>query len=309
MNCLAQKIALILIVLAPASNAIILLGANNSANQTNPGGGLPFDSVARLSNAAGTTIGGTGVHLGDGYILTANHVGPFSSVTFDGSTFFAHDGVAPVQVGATDMKIFRLTTVPTVGAAQIYTGNLELANSATIVSWGRGRADTIESSVNPNIVPWSLNNTTVAKRWGTNQPKSEITNFSYTFGQTYTFNALQTVAGANTGVPATAGTGVNEAAAQVLDSGSGLFQNIGGTWFLTGITSVITIQNPSSATYGNDTPGTYNGSGFLVAPGTGDLNIFVKVSSYTTQIAAIVPEPGTALLSLLSIPFALRRRR
>ncbi|MBC7979156.1 MAG: PEP-CTERM sorting domain-containing protein, partial [Armatimonadetes bacterium] len=47
----------------------------------------------------------------------------------------------------------------------------------------------------------------------------------------------------------------------------------------------------------------------LVAPGTGDLNIFVKVSSYTTQIAAIVPEPGTALLSLLSIPFALRRRR
>lgn len=84
------------------AQAIILLGLGNSDNLTDPGSGAPFASVARLSNGLGT-IGGSGIYLGNGYILTANHVGPFSSVTFDGVTTYTHDGMTPQQVGTTDI--------------------------------------------------------------------------------------------------------------------------------------------------------------------------------------------------------------
>jgi len=301
---LIRAVFVILLCQAPA-NAIVLFGKDNTGNLSDPGTGTPWASVARLSNADGSVIGGSGIYLGNGYILTAAHVGPFASVTFDGSTFFMHDGVNPVQVGSTDMKILRLTSTPTVAAVGLYTGSLELSTTGTLVGWGVGRA--AATAVNATVVPWGAASTS-DKRWGTNTPKGTIAGFSYS---TYIFDALQTSLGSSSGTPT--GTGSDEAAASLYDSGSGMFQNIGGTWFLTGITSVVTQKGgASTSTYGNDVPATTlpgSPTGIQLPGGSGDINIFVRVSSYATQINTLIPEPSSLLLALTSCCLFLRRRR
>ena len=275
---------------AAQANAVILLGKDNSANQSNPGTGVPWDSVGRLSNLDGSIVGGSGIYLGNGYILTANHVGPFASVTFDGSTFYTHDGVPPIQVAANvDMKILRLTTMPTVAAVTLLTAPSELVAPATLVGWGVGRNPA--SSVGATVVPWDLDKNTIAKRWGLNAPKA-IGNFGYQSGS---YQGLITYLGSNSAVPA--GLGNDEAAATLLDSGSGLFQQILGTWYLIGLTTGVDTYGTS--TFGNDQP---------IDP-NGDANYFARISSYDTQINALIPEPSSLLLTSPALLLLLRRRR
>ncbi len=289
-----------LLLIQAESEALILYGEDNSQNLTDPGTGVPFDAVGGLGNSDSSVIGGTGVHLGNGFILTANHVGPFASVTFDGSTFFTHDGAAPVQVASgVDLKIFRLSAVPPVSSALIYTGTDELLRPATIVGWGRGRDDTSPPSTSVN--GWG-NTGTIAKRWGTNTPQAAIDDFSYS---SYTLDALETVLG-NT-------AGASEAAVTLNDSGSGLFQEIDDIWYLTGITTVVTNKSGAgTSTFGTDTPAIVtpgSPTGIALLPSAGDVNIFVRTSSYATQIATLVPEPSVMLLCLPGLATLMCRRR
>lgn len=294
---------------ATPGHAIILFGLGNSNNLSDPVTGVPFESVARLSDSAGTSLGGSGIYIGNGYMLTANHVGPFERVTFDGSTPYYHDGVTPIQIGSTDMKIFRLTTTPTVAAVQLYSGNLEVGATGTLVGWGVGRDP--NTSVNATLVPWG-DSSTSDKRWGLNTPTAFYDNF---VNGAYTFDILQTTLGSSSGVPA--GLGGSEAAATLLDSGSGLFQFLDEQWYLTGLTTNVTQRGGgSTSTFGNDVPG-------VLAPatppatdtqigllgGAGDINIFARIGSYTDQINTLIPEPSSLLLTAPAFLLLLRRRR
>lgn len=290
------------------AHAIILFGLGNTDNTTDPLTGAPYESVARLSNGAGV-FGGSGIYLGNRYVLTANHVGPYASVTFDGITSYAHDGIAPVQIGTTDMKIFRLTTAPTVAAVQLYTGNSEVGSTGTMVGWGVGREPA--TAVNSTLVPWG-DDSTSDKRWGLNTPTAFYDGFT---AGSHTFDILQTTLGSSSGTPA--GLGVSEAAATLLDSGSGLFHFLDGQWYLTGLTTNLTQRGGgSTSTFGNDvsgvltppvSPATNTQIGLF--PGAGDINIFARVSSYADDINTLIPEPSSVLLSLTSALFLLRRRR
>lgn len=297
------------LALSTSAHAIILFGAGNSENITNPGNGLPFDTVARVASADGVEDGGSGVHLGGGYIITAAHIlnTELNSVTFDSSTFYARDlSFSPVQIGNTDLKIFRLSSIPTVGAATLYNGSSELLHSASLVGFGSGRRN--GEALNSLVVEFAPGGSPLVKRWGTNDPVTTVPAFSYTqTGITYTFDAIQTSLGASGA--ANPGTGDFEAAAGPRDSGSGLFQFIDGNWYLTGLTSAIFAQNPGSATFGEDLPGIFAGGSASIPVGAGDPNLFVQISSYAADIATIIPEPSTLFLSLTSGLFLLRRRR
>lgn len=279
----------------PAS-AIILFGLGNSANQTDPGTGAPFDSVARVFTTIGGTTRGSAVHLGNGYMLTANHVDVTTnqSFTFDGVTPYALDtGFTPTQVAAgVDMKVFKLTTTPTVAAANVYTGVAELTESATLVGWGRGRL--VSVPLESAVVSWG-GSETIAKRWGMNDPDSYF-NATYSHNSiNYNFESIVTILGTDTGVPA--GLGDSEAAITQYDSGSAMFQFIGGQWYLTGI--AVTVETSESSTFGND----------AIVPGRGDANFFARVGNHDGQILALVPEPAVALLIPIGVLAGMKRRR
>ena len=291
------------------ADAVILYGAGNDANLTPPASGAPFDAVARVQSSPGAQNGGSGVHLGGGYMLTAAHIAntEIASVTFDSVNFYSRDlSFSPVQIGGTaDMKIFRLSSVPTVGSAAIYTGTSEMSHGGTLIGWGRGRVE--GSALNTNTVPLADGGTPLVKRWGTNDPTRTIDDFSIL---SFTFDAIETVLGNVGGNPNNNGTGDFEAAATPRDSGAGYFQQIDGNWYLTGIATFIIQQNTDNATYGNDVAWSGNSNGTLSAPvGTGDPNFYVRVSSYADEILMVIPEPSSALLAWLALSGLIMRRR
>lgn len=278
-----------------SAHAIILFGLDNSENQSDPLTGVPFDAVARVSNATSGQIGGSAVHLGDGWMLTADHVGSIAFTTFDGSEFYNRDVSQPtVQIGTTDMKLFRLDTVPAVSAAQIYFGSAETTAPATLIAWGRGRDPSVP--VNSDTVAWSNSLNTSAKRWGENRPAAidDLSYFNENTSKSYDQETIFTVLGdSNTGL------GANEAGLLTHDSGSGMFQQIGGVWYLIGLAYAVEVSGVS--TFGDDDINSID---------RGDLNYFVRVSTYSDEILTVIPEPSTAAVAgLLAMLMVTRRRR
>ncbi len=266
-------------------HALIFYGLDNSANGTHPGSGVPFDAVARVAaNNTPASIGelnGSAVHLGGGYLLTANHVDTSiaSKTSFDGITWYDRDPLfAPVQVAAnTDLKIYRLGELPAgIPAASILTLPLETTAPAVIVGWGRGRnpAVALESAV----VGWG-NFSTAGKRWGLNRPHDYV-DVDYQSG---TYEAIRTFLWDDSHP---ASLGELETAVLDKDSGSPMFQLHGGTWYVIGIATGVSTLN--SSTFGNTV-------------GTSDANYFARVSVLSDQILAIVPEPASYLLALCSL--------
>ncbi len=292
--------------------AVILFGAGNDTNLTDPGTGLPFDTVARVHSSPGAQDGGSGVHLGGGFMLTAAHLSDnqLNSVTFNGSDFISRDmSFTPVQIGSADLKIFRLSSVPTVGAANVYSGIDELTTDGALVGWGRGRDEDNDPGPGSTTVPIAGGNTPLVKRWGTNDPARSIDNFIYDFGQTtYTFDALETVMANDS--PPFPGTGDFEAAATTRDSGAGFFQEIDGEWVLTGIAAAIFQLDPGNVTFGNDVAwnGSQVGVDYGSGTGSGDSNVYVRVSSFADDINNIIPEPSSALMVTFAMTGLLLRR-
>lgn len=167
---------------------------------------------------------------------------------------------------------------------------------------GTGRA--AGEPINTDQVEIAGGATPLVRRWGTNDPNRTIGGFTYTNGSSFTFDALETTMGN--------AEGANEAAATFRDSGSGFFQEIGGSWYLTGITAALLRQGPPDVTFGNDVAGVGSvlGTDYGLLAGGGDTNIFVRVSSYAGDINALIPEPSSAILvGLSSLLLAARRRR
>jgi len=291
--------------------ALIFWNLGNSANQSDPGTGVPWNSVAAVSNSSGTSRSGSAIYLGDGYLLTANHVtisSTYSYVTFNGSDFYEIDTsfkagsrYAGKQVlsgnGSVvlDLAVFKLKTVPTgVTPVLMLTTPSEQIAPATIIGWGVGRADS--SSLGNATVAWG-NATTSAKRWGLNEPKTFMP-ISYSG---YSFNSIVTVAGASGPGYFPAGLGNAEAALTLLDSGAALFQQISGTWYLIGVANTVEQQaGTNTSTFGIDSL-TDSMSG---DPKRGDQNFFTRISSYHTQIQALIPEPSTGGMIAMSLLFA-----
>jgi hypothetical protein len=264
------------------AQAILIFNMDNLANTTDPGT-VPWDAAARVANYDGSTVtavGGTAVHLGDGYMLTANHNPNRTHVSFDGSTWLEVDGTyAPQQVAPNvDLKIFKLASIPTTSAVILHDNSGgELNTSGTIVAWGRGRE--FDTQLGDDIQDFGKD-PTIDKRWGTNTIR-EVANESWDASAvTYTQEAMTAVLGDS--------EGDNEFAFAIHDSGSPYFQVIGGTMVLTGIAASRTAQNGTTGdfkgTFGND-------SLFPLLP-SGDENLFVQVGAYADEIAGIVPEPS-----------------
>jgi len=294
--------ALLLAAHLPAS-AIVFWNLGNDANQADPGTGVPWASVAKIYDPLNNAISGSAVYLGNGYLLTANHVyvGPnfdtndYSQVSFDNINSYLIDpnfGNYGIQVApGVDMKVIKLTLNPAgVNAVTLLTSPIEQVAPATLVGWGKGRDPSIPlASTN---VTWGTD-ATAEKRWGLNEPK---------FSGSGPYDYLGTIAGASGPSFAPGGLGDAEASVALYDSGSGLFQEIADTWYLIGITT--STDDGGSTDFGIDD---------ITSPERGDRDYFARISSYHEEITALVPEPSTiSLLAMAGAALAaitLRRRR
>jgi hypothetical protein len=277
---------------------IILVGGGNAINTTDPGDGLPWDEVARITNASGTHVtSGTAVHLGGGYMLTANHVSLSQGyVSFDGTTTYQISGASAVQVTSgsdvIDLKVFQLTANPGSLGVNLFPESAKgwetVFGAATHVGWGVGHSSTDTDN------PWTWgDSSTSTKRWGVNDFEAAVMLTYSSGGVNYDFESLETALDTD--------ASVNEAAATVYDSGSGLFVQDGvGEWFLAG--TMVTVSTNGSSTFGVED--------------AQDLNYSVRIAEYADEISLLmasplaVPEPSaSALLIGLSVgAFMLRRR-
>ncbi|MES2571346.1 MAG: hypothetical protein V4710_15000, partial [Verrucomicrobiota bacterium] len=81
------------------SQALIVFGADESAHLTAPLNGAPWRYVARLD-----TNNASGVYLGNGFLLTANHVNLPATALIDGVTYLIDPSYEPHQIDGADIK-------------------------------------------------------------------------------------------------------------------------------------------------------------------------------------------------------------
>ena len=273
--CGRLKLFLLFMALHLSACAIILYSGDNNANQSAPDAARTdiYNAVARVTDPSGTSTYGTAVHIRGKYILTANHVGGFTYFLLNGSVYQRDPSFSPISFGSVDMKIIKLITDPGLPEIELYTGEQDIPYetgnnwwnkstqyaTGTLIGWGRGRDPS-----DPSGPTWDWgDDSTIAKRWGTNRIEdTEPMNYSYE-GTNYTYQVLQTKLGSN--------NGANEAAMSRFDSGSGLFIEDSGTWKLAGLATIV--EGGGSSTFTNN----YK-------------NYFVRISSYASQIEAAIPD-------------------
>jgi len=250
------------------ANAIVFFSQGNDANLDNPGVGLPWDNVVQMRNESGPI--GTGVYLGNRYVLTAGHVGPLTSVKVGFVDYFL-DSSPAVAIGQADMKLVRLASDPGLSGVRLNTNPSGDVGNSYLVGYGVGRSSS--SLLGSSPVTWGDSSTAI-KRWGTNFVDGAIAGVQVAG---YTSDLLRTQFNSN--------SGANEAALTIYDSGSALFRQIGSEWFLVGLGAYV--QNSG-----------YSLASTQFNSRDSDDSYFIRISSFSNavdQIGAVaVPEPSSS---------------
>lgn len=269
--------SLVLFAASPTCRALIIYGVDNSGNLSDPGIGNAWDSVAEVAQPT-QSHNASAVYLGNGYFLTAKHVDAIvagQQVKMNGGNFtldtgFGTEGIQLVEslpgvTGPVDLKLFRVVAPPILASIGLNSTTDDLSKSSYMIGWGRGKGTAITDQ------GWNWGDTsTINKRWGTTETNSTTTDgmLRSDFKTNY---------------------GTDSASLTLGDSGSGLFQNQGGTWVLAGMSVDVETANASY----------YNKGG--ADPADPDWSGYVRISTYASAIQTAIPEPGPVSLVLLGL--------
>ena len=260
---------------APSARALIIYGTgptdvDNTRNTTAPASGAPWANVVQIG-----TNNASGVYLGNGYVLTANHVGLVGSILINGISYTIDGSFTPLQISEApdyvDLKLFKIIGLPPLPVVQSLPLNFsatDLNVNCTIIGWGLGKGTVITNQ------GWNWgDNTTRAERWGTNKTLSSATAVTPVAGYSYIYEALET------NFNRSLGADTSEISSG--DSGSGLFQQFGGVWKLSGITTtVLQYQAGSLSLYDAYAPFYSNPPVFPQQADQSDAANFVRLSKY-----------------------------
>lgn len=281
---LSIVVACLTFAFLPKASALILYGYGNGDSlitSAPTGASDPWSAVGRLTNASGTLTEASGIYLGNGYVLTAQHVstGSVTNVQFStGGPSYAIDTTYGFQQVAAnvDLKVFRLQDTNPVGVTPVnlWTDPTNFGGSSLLIGWGNGRNPSVATQT--ASVAWGADST-AAKRWARNSIDSAAN------GSTDVAPYTNDILYSSTGLPANIGSPTAdellEGSLTVHDSGGGVFQNISGTWYLVGVMEATT--SGGTTTFGADT------------------DIYVRVNSYADEIQSLIaiPEPSTIVLT------------
>jgi hypothetical protein len=232
---LVAVIATALALAAPA-RALVVDG-DPELEQRAPGSGTGFEHVGKIG-------GTTGVYLGDGWVLTATHVGA-GDLWLDGARYPAVPGSwAPVrgtEAGRVpDLGVFRVEPRPALPHLPISRRMPRVGEPLLLVGCGHGRGERIEWDGRIGF-RWTAPN---VRRWGLNRIAATGIDMPTPGSFTWIFSTLFSVGDRQ------------EAQAALGDSGGAGFVNRRGKWTLAGIMIAVTSfpeQPPQAAISGNAT--------------------------------------------------------
>jgi len=258
------------------ANAVILGGVDGSGNITAPADDPGWNRV-------GTVNGDSGVYLGDGFVLSAKHVGA-GDLTLGGTTYALDPSYVPqfFQTQSSpqefaDLVIFKVENAPVMSLMPIWNGSGEVGKTATLIGTGVDRGAAVAGQ------GW-LWGTTHTKRWGQNVIDGTVPVNDPSINVSYQalFAAFNRVGGGGSGL-------ANEATGAFGDSGGGLFIKQGSTWELAGIITAVTANGHSY--YDNNTSVPGDQPDFVYA---------ARLSDYNNWILTTIPEPDSLVLMLLA---------
>ncbi len=258
---------------SPRALALVVDTETASTNNFDPNNGSPYAYVGNIGGASG-------IYLGNGYVLTAAHVGAGNFTL--GSTTYLYDGTSATRLtdssagpaSPTDLVVFRLQlgNLPALGTLTLATATPALSTPIEMVGYGASRSGgPAPTDFGNGYVGFNIGGT--QKSYGPNVVSSAaLTQISIGFGNLTVFTA-----DFNTGTTVVEGG----------DSGGGVFHQVtGGGWELSGM-------NDALGTIDTGSPRPSNVAVY------GDRSYFADIATYQPQINAIVvPEPsGIACLA------------
>ena len=257
-------LSLLLFFATTSVSSGLVVASNPLGNRTAPTGVGTEPSDPGFAYV-GKVNGSTGLYLGNGWVLTANHVG---AGNFNlGGINYNYDGVNSHQIGGVDLRLFKLSTAP--AFAPLTLSSVTPSVNDEVVMIGAGRTPTSSSPttwfVDTDPATWVWDTTFFPEadatgsgfkasspkvvRWGTNVVDSIAVGVTYSG-----YSPMDMIV---TDFDETGGTDF-EAQAVTNDSGSGLFVDNGSGWELAG--TIVTVDNfnnqpggASSAIFGNST--------------------------------------------------------
>ncbi len=288
------------------ASAVVINSATGTGNTNAPGDDPGWLNIGVLGV-------GTGIYLGEGWVLTASHVGA-GTISLAGMSYAPLAGTtvqltnnSPGKTAFTDLIMFRLASTPAgLGTLTLASSAPTLGAPVTMIGAGRDRGAFTEWNVVTNTTPWTWTEvpsggnaagyktlSTRAMRWGTNTIESHdlwinVPGSSNIPVDVKTFTTTFTDLVAPD----------DEAQAVFGDSGGAVFAKNGSSWELGGVMIAV--------------------GGFSGQPTAGETAVYgnvtysADISSYASQIMSIIPEPSTyALLgfSAAALIFVCRRVR
>lgn len=298
-----------LLITSAAQGLIVYDSVNTSAPAD-----CPFwDNVLNFNGASG-------IYIGEGWVLTANHVGAPASVSIQGQPYSLQAGTSQ-QISGRDVRLFRVAnwnaiTLPSINITPGWdhdpiTGNpIEGSALATVIGYGVGKGTAVTGG-------WAWNGTS-QKQWGL-MPIQTSANDSLI---THYFNRT---------------LGPNMAAATMGDSGGGVFYQDASGWHLAGIMTNVSEMGGGYSYYDRSTspgeqPGytlsqrlagtngaeiykitgiwglessSYNGSSWSGSPTTSSRVILSNSAAYNgssySSTAALIDVSGTPTIENTSI--------
>lgn len=301
----------------PANGAVISGG--DEGHTTAPSDDPGWSYTGRVESGTGSSKG-TGVYVGNGWVLTAYHVAENQSnltFTVEGDQSYSIRSGSEntyrlrnvADTADIDMYMFRVA-VPS-GSGLYSLSDLEVASSlpnngttGTHIGTGVGQTSSEETTWYVDTDPatwvwdteefegWDTNH--YGYYWDTNASRDTRWNQQEMAVNNYDFSGME---GFLTSFEDTDGYGI----AADKDSGSGIFFKSGGDWYLSGIGITVLSSysgHPEDASVVSDPP-------------DADFSAYADLTAYRDQIQStrLLPEPSAAFLVLLAGAAATIRRR